>query len=122
VAGLAGVLQPESLGLPADLRASLVSMLGLYRLYVQGFRRAAAACFGAKRALATRAPADIAAAKAAAADLTALANESAAELAKTDPAHFVWRLLDPAPARRLAADVREKMAELERHAAGAANV
>jgi hypothetical protein len=111
VALLSGLLQPERLGLPADVRASLVSMLGLYRLYVQGFRRAAAACFGAKLAQATRAPTDIAAAKAAATELIAHADESAAELAKADPAHFVWRLLDPEPARRLAADVTEKMAQ-----------
>jgi len=113
VAALPGLLRLDSSGLPEDLRASLASMLALYRLYVRGFRRAAAACFTAKLAAGTRAPADIAAARAAAVDLALQGDEAEAALAKTDPAHFVRRLLDPAPARRLAADVREKMTELE---------
>jgi hypothetical protein len=112
-AGLAGLLQLDQSDMPADLRASLASMLELYGLYVKGFRRAAAACFLAKLAMATRATADIAVAKAAADDLAAYADEAGAGLDKAGPAHFVRRLLDPGPARALAADVREKMAELE---------
>jgi hypothetical protein len=119
-AGLADILQLDRSAMPADLRASLEAMLGLYRLYVKGFRRAAAACFTAKLALATRQAPDIAAAKAAASEMEAQAREAADELAKADPAHFVRRLLDSAPARRLAADVREKMAEIEWEAASAA--
>jgi len=120
-AGLADILQLDRSTLPADLRASLEAMLGLYRLYVQGFRRAAAACFTARLAQATRRAPDIAVAQAAALELDAQAEAAAAALAKTDPAHFVRRLLDPAPARRLAADVREQLAELAWEAASTAH-
>jgi hypothetical protein len=113
VAGFADLLPLDRPEMPADLRASLASMLELYRLYVKGFRKAAAACFSARLAVATQAAGDIATAKAAADDLAAHADEADAGLGKTEPAHFVRRLLEGAPARRLAADVREKMAELE---------
>ncbi len=112
-AGLSDLLRLDRSDMPADLRASLASMLDLYRLYVKGFRKAAAACFTARLAMKSGANGDIAAARAAADDLASHADEAAAGLDKADPAHFVRRLLDPGRPRRLADDVREKMAELE---------
>jgi hypothetical protein len=113
VAALPGLLQPEHLPLPASLQASFATMLMLYELYVRGFSRATAACFLAKRALATRGVADIASARVAAAELKTHGEEAGRQLEAVSPPHFVRRLLDPAPALRLAGDLQEKMTELE---------
>ncbi len=121
VAALTGLLQPERLPIPAALQSSYATLLKLYALYVRGFSRATAACFLARRALATRAAADIAAARTAVAELRVHGADAGRQLGEMPPPHFVRRLLDPAPALRLAADLQEKMTELEWAQKNAAN-
>jgi hypothetical protein len=117
---LPGILEPGRMRLPAGLKASLATMLDLYKLYVTGFRRCTVACFCAKRAAISQAPEDIQAADAAADQLAAYRQEVARRLADVDVAHSVYGFFDTDHLDRLAADVREKMAEIRYASATAA--
>lgn len=112
-AALGEILRPGDPDMPAGLRRSLQDLLELYAVYVGGFGRAAAAVFRARQAMAGGRAEAIKAAREAAAAVDRHAGEAEAALARIDPPFFVRRLVDPAAGRRLAADVREKMAEIE---------
>ena len=111
-AQLPGILDLEKTQLPAELKASLATMMELYQLYVQGYRRCTAACFLAKNAAASRDAADIDAAIRAVDELAAYRRDADRRLRNTRVPHYVHRMLDLGPVDRLTADIRGKMAAI----------
>ncbi|MGD1029604.1 MAG: hypothetical protein ABSA05_00545 [Opitutaceae bacterium] len=104
--------------LPAGLKASVNTMLELYRWYVHGFRLCTVACFTARRAGQTRAAADVQAAVAAGGAVALYRNETARRLKDTYFPHTVYWFFDLDNLDQLTADIREKMAALsDRHPA-----
>ena len=114
VALLPGILKLEETPLPAELKASMRTVLGLYQRYVEGFKVCAAACFTAKQALGTRTPADITRALRAADDLITYREKTARALKGTYYPHHAYWFFPLDYVDRLAADVREKMATAAR--------
>ncbi|MGD1029605.1 MAG: hypothetical protein ABSA05_00550 [Opitutaceae bacterium] len=98
--------------LPGELRASLETMLDLYQGYVRGFRRCTLACFTTRRAMVTRAPEDVAAARSAAGLLADYRTEMEGRLSKGFLPHYVHRILDLGCIERLMGDVQSKLASI----------
>ena len=112
-AALPAILNLRESPFPPPLQAPLEELLKRYQQYVRSFREATVACFAVKRAQTTRAGREAAAAKQAVAALSRYADEVAQPAGPGELPHFMLRLLDRAPAQRLAADLAEKIAELE---------
>ena len=121
VAQLPKILQLEQSQLPAELRASLETMLDLYQRYVQGYKRCTVACFTIKKAEQSRATADIAAAERAAGQLAAYRQETASRLKGIRIPHYVHRLFALGPLDRLTTDIHKKVAVIQAIGTPAAN-
>jgi len=118
VGRLPEILKIGEARLPAGLKASVNTMLELYRWYVHGFRLCTVACFTARRAGQTRAAADVQAAVAAGEAVALYRNETARRLKDTYFPHTVYWFFDLDNLDQLTADIREKMAALsDRHPA-----
>jgi hypothetical protein len=109
VARLPAILSPDTLGIPAEVAEELATMLDLYRLWVEGFEHCAHTVFLARRAETTRAPADIAAARATLPPLRDFCAGVARRMAGTAFPHYVYWLMDERRLLSLADDVARRL-------------
>jgi hypothetical protein len=118
-AALPGILSLDQMQLPDDLKASLETMLDLYQRYVAGFKHCTVACFAAQRAINTRRPGDVEAAKMAVDGLRTYRTTTARYLETTYFPHYVYRLFDLSCVDRLADEVLQKMVAVTAEVHGA---
>jgi hypothetical protein len=112
VARLPGMLQLDELDLPAELKASLNTLLELYQLYVRGYCLCTVACFWTRKATITRSPADVAEARKAGEQVADYRNEVIRRLADTYYTQHVYWFFDVDHLASLVADIRSKVAAL----------
>jgi len=112
VDGLAEFLDIDSLGIAAEIKADMLDMLDLYKLYVRGFDLCARACYLTKLALHTGGQADKAAAQNVLASLYHYAATIKARTEMRQYPHHVFWLLDHKRAEKLADDLQGNLAAI----------
>jgi hypothetical protein len=108
-AALPGILDPDRLGLDAELADELREMLDLYGYYVEGFSHCARVCYLTRLAAQTSGEEDKGRAKAAISGLADFSKKLAARLASTDYPHYVYWLLDHHRLESLVMDAAESL-------------
>jgi hypothetical protein len=106
-AALPGILDPDRLGLDAELAAELREMLDLYGYYVEGFSHCARVCYLTRFAAQTSDEEETKRAKAAISGLGDFSKKLTARLIGTDYPHYVYWLLDHLRLESLARDAAE---------------
>ena len=111
VTTLPAILQADTLGLPSAFAEEVRTILELYLVYVRGFSHCAQVCFRTERAVASRQPEEVRAARGSVEELRAYRNEVVARLDGTRYPHYVYWLFDHERLDQLAEDALRLLAE-----------
>lgn len=109
---LPSILQLDTLGLPEAFVQEIKTTLGLYEMYVEGFKLCTYSCYLAKKALNTKAGADIKAARESLKALSDYRQRVIDMLAGTYYTHHVHWLFDESRLKELIEDIEIHLAKI----------